>query len=393
MLDYKKLFTSSINKLIEEDNYREFVDISRISAEFPIAINNQNNKKITLWCSNDYLGLGQRQEAIKEAVETAQNFGICAGGTRNISGTNHHLVELEEELARLHNKESALVFTSGYMANSASIETLAKIIPDLVIFSDAKNHASIISGIRNSRLEKNIFKHNDISHLEELLQKYDINQPKIIIFESVYSMDGNFAKIAKILELAKKYYALTYIDEVHAVGLYGDNGAGLAREVGLDQKIDIIQGTLAKAYGSMGGYIAGSKEIIDAIRSYASGFIFTTAIPPMIASAARSNIKYLKENKDLQILHRQKVEKLKIALKRESIEILENDSHIILIIIGCPVKCKKISKILLEDYNIYITNINYPTVAKGEERLRITITPLHTDKMIENLVKSLKAIL
>ena len=268
MLDYKKLFTSSINKLIEEDNYREFVDISRISAEFPIAINNQNNKKITLWCSNDYLGLGQRQEAIKEAVETAQNFGIGAGGTRNISGTNHHLVELEEELARLHNKESALVFTSGYMANSASIETLAKIIPDLVIFSDAKNHASIISGIRNSRLEKNIFKHNDISHLEELLQKYDINQPKIIIFESVYSMDGNFAKIAKILELAKKYYALTYIDEVHAVGLYGDNGAGLAREVGLDQKIDIIQGTLAKAYGSMGGYIAGSKEIIDAIRSY-----------------------------------------------------------------------------------------------------------------------------
>ena len=393
MLDYKKLFTSSINKLIEEDNYREFVDISRISAEFPIAINNQNNKKITLWCSNDYLGLGQRQEAIKEAVETAQNFGIGAGGTRNISGTNHHLVELEEELARLHNKESALVFTSGYMANSASIETLAKIIPDLVIFSDAKNHASIISGIRNSRLEKNIFKHNDISHLEELLQKYDINQPKIIIFESVYSMDGNFAKIAKILELAKKYYALTYIDEVHAVGLYGDNGAGLAREVGLDQKIDIIQGTLAKAYGSMGGYIAGSKEIIDAIRSYASGFIFTTAIPPMIASAARYNIKYLKENKDLQILHRQKVEKLKIALKRESIEILENDSHIILIIIGCPVKCKKISKILLEDYNIYITNINYPTVAKGEERLRITITPLHTDKMIENLVKSLKAIL
>ena len=393
MLDYKKLFTSSINKLIEEDNYREFVDISRISAEFPIAINNQNNKKITLWCSNDYLGLGQRQEAIKEAVETAQNFGIGAGVTRNISGTNHHLVELEEELARLHNKESALVFTSGYMANSASIETLAKIIPDLVIFSDAKNHASIISGIRNSRLEKNIFKHNDISHLEELLQKYDINQPKIIIFESVYSMDGNFAKIAKILELAKKYYALTYIDEVHAVGLYGDNGAGLAREVGLDQKIDIIQGTLAKAYGSMGGYIAGSKEIIDAIRSYASGFIFTTAIPPMIASAARSNIKYLKENKDLQILHRQKVEKLKIALKRESIEILENDSHIILIIIGCPVKCKKISKILLEDYNIYITNINYPTVAKGEERLRITITPLHTDKMIENLVKSLKAIL
>ena len=393
MLDYKKLFTSSINKLIEEDNYREFVDISRISAEFPIAINNQNNKKITLWCSNDYLGLGQRQEAIEEAVETAQNFGIGAGGTRNISGTNHHLVELEEELARLHNKESALVFTSGYMANSASIETLAKIIPDLVIFSDAKNHASIISGIRNSRLEKNIFKHNDISHLEELLQKYDINQPKIIIFESVYSMDGNFAKIAKILELAKKYYALTYIDEVHAVGLYGDNGAGLAREVGLDQKIDIIQGTLAKAYGSMGGYIAGSKEIIDAIRSYASGFIFTTAIPPMIASAARSNIKYLKENKDLQILHRQKVEKLKIALKRESIEILENDSHIILIIIGCPVKCKKISKILLEDYNIYITNINYPTVAKGEERLRITITPLHTDKMIENLVKSLKAIL
>ena len=337
--------------------------------------------------------MGQRQEAIKEAVETAQNFGIGAGGTRNISGTNHHLVELEEELARLHNKESALVFTSGYMANSASIETLAKIIPDLVIFSDAKNHASIISGIRNSRLEKNIFKHNDISHLEELLQKYDINQPKIIIFESVYSMDGNFAKIAKILELAKKYYALTYIDEVHAVGLYGDNGAGLAREVGLDQKIDIIQGTLAKAYGSMGGYIAGSKEIIDAIRSYASGFIFTTAIPPMIASAARSNIKYLKENKDLQILHRQKVEKLKIALKRESIEILENDSHIILIIIGCPVKCKKISKILLEDYNIYITNINYPTVAKGEERLRITITPLHTDKMIENLVKSLKAIL
>ena len=316
-MNYESFFKQSIDKLIASSNYREFLDISRICGKFPLAKNHKNNKEIVVWCSNDYLGLGQSQRAIDEIIKTIKQTGIGAGGTRNLSGTNHPIIELENEIAQLHSKEAGLVFTSGYVANDATIVALAKIIPNLVIFSDEKNHASIINGIKNSRLEKQIFRHNDANHLEELLKKYELDHPKIIIFESVYSMYGDFSSMAEIIALAKKYNALTYIDEVHSVGIYGKDGAGLAQEFGLADQIDIIQGTFAKAFGGIGGYITSTKLIVDAVRSYAPGFIFTTAIPPMIAAGIVSNIRYLKtsdrENKE----HKEKVAKLKNALQKK----------------------------------------------------------------------------
>lgn len=379
--------------MIAQNRYREFLDISRICGQFPLAINNKNNQQIVVWCSNDYLGLGQNNNAINKAIEAVKCFGVGSGGTRNISGTHHYLVELETEIASLHNKDMALVFSSGYIANEGAITALAKIIPNLVVFSDAKNHASIINGIRNSRLEKNIFRHNDTEHLEELLRKYPSDRPKIIIFESVYSMDGDFAKIEGIINLAKKYGAITYIDEVHGVGLYGRSGGGLAEQLGFADKIDIIQGTFAKAFGGVGGYIAASRKIIDAIRLVCGSFIFTTSIPPVIACAVLENIRYLKNNNDLRAAHKKNVEKLKQKLAENNIKIVSNQSHIISINIGCALKVKQISNELLNNYNIYIQHINYPTVAKGDERLRIIITPLHSEKMIDDLVESLKIVL
>lgn len=390
---YLDFFKASTDQLKIENRYREFLDISRICGQFPYAINNQNGKKITVWCSNDYLGMGQGKAAIASAVQALQDFGVGSGGTRNISGNHSLTVELEKEVAKLHKKDAALVFVSGYLANDTTITTLAKIIPDLVIFSDKKNHASIISGIKNSRLEKQIFRHNDMEHLEELLQQYPIQTPKIIIFESVYSMDGDFGDVKGVTDLAQKYGALTYIDEVHGVGLYGDNGGGVCEKLGLSDKVDIIQGTFAKAYGCMGGYISASAHIIDAIRSSASGFIFTTSLSPVISAAILSNLNHLKNSSSERTLHQQQVKKLKAALKKAGIAIIENGSHIISVVIGDAKKSQAISRKLLREYDIYVQHINYPTVDKGDERLRITATPLHSDAMIETLVNALKEVL
>jgi 5-aminolevulinate synthase len=392
-MTYQNFFQNAINQLVEQNRYREFLDISRVCGQFPMAVNNKNNQQITVWCSNDYLGLGQNQSAIEAAIEAAQSFGVGSGGTRNISGTCKLLTELEREAADLHSKEAALVFTSGYVANDATISTLAKIIPNLVVFSDQKNHASIITGIRNSRLEKQIFLHNDMEDLERLLKLYPKDQPKIIIFEAVYSMDGHIGKAVEICDLAKKYNALTFIDEVHAVGIYGKNGGGISQALNVSDKIDIIQGTFGKAFGGIGGYIAASKTIIDTIRSYGSGFIFTTSMPPMVAAAITYNICYLKNSNTERKIHQEKVTKLKTKLAEQNIKIIDNNSHIISIIIGDAALSKKISQILLDEYKIYIQNINYPTVAKGEERLRIIITPLHTDQMIDDLVSALVKVL
>lgn len=387
MLSY---FKRAIEQLKSENRYREFLDISRICGEFPYAINNQNGQKIIVWCSNDYLGMGQNLETIDEAIKALKLYGVGSGGTRNISGTSHILVELENEVAKLHGKKSALSFVSGYVANDTTIQALAKIVPDLIIFSDEKNHASIISGIKNSRLEKNIFRHNDMDHLEELLKNYSFSQPKIIITESVFSMDGDFGKISDIVNLAKKYSALTFVDEVHGVGLYGKNGAGLCAELCLSNQIDIIQGTFAKSFGTIGGYIAADSEIIDAIRSVASGFIFTTALPPVIAAATLKNIRHLQKSDSERKKMQENVRLLKAQLSKANIEIVKNNSHIISVKIGDAKKAMEISKHLLDEFNIYVQHINFPTVQKGDERLRITATPLHDEKMIVDLVESLK---
>lgn len=390
MLEY---FKKTIEELKSQNRYREFFDISRICGSFPYAINNKNGKKIIIWCSNDYLAMGQNIYTINKTIESLKSYGIGSGGTRNISGNNGEVVKLEKKLAKLHNKESALSFTSGYVANDATIQSLAKIIPNLVIFSDEKNHASIISGIRNSGLKKHIFKHNDMADLENLLKNENPTLPKIIIFESVYSMDGDFGEIAKIVKLAKKYNCLTYIDEVHGVGLYGKNGAGKCEELGLENEIDIIQGTFGKAFGVFGGYISAKFEIIDAIRLTASGLIFTTSLPPIIATAVAENIDYNIQNPQLRQKMHDNIAKIKNGLNDNEIKIVNNDSHIISIRIGDAKKAQNISAKLLEEFNIYIQHINYPTVAKGDERLRITASPAHNDEMIADLIDALTEII
>ncbi len=383
-------FKQVIERLKAEDRYREFLDISRLRGEFPYAINNKSGKKIVVWCSNDYLGLGQNVAAIDEAKNALQLYGLGAGGTRNISGTSHVIIELEKEIASLHKKESAITFVSGYTANDATLQALAKIIPDLIIFSDEKNHASIISGIKNSGLTKHVFRHNDFNHLEELLKPYSTNQPKLIIFESVYSMDGDFGDIAAMIQLSEKYQAMTYVDEVHAVGLYGHSGGGLCEHLGMENQIDFIQGTFAKSFGVIGGYVAGKSDAIDAIRLIASGFIFTTALPPAIAAATTANIRHVKSCRRERDRMHANVWLLKEKLKEAGIKIVENESHIISIKVGSATKAKEISTKLLNDFNIYIQHINYPTVARGDERLRITTTPLHDLEMIDRLVLALK---
>ncbi len=390
MINYSNFFTNSIEKFKSENRYREFVNLSRICNEFPYAIDNETGKKISIWCSNDYLAMGQNQVAMAKAVEAIKKYGLGSGGTRNISGTNKEVVDLENEIANLYQRQKALSFVSGYVCNDSSIQALAKIIPNLIIFSDEKNHASIISGIRNSRLEKNIFRHNDINHLEELLKKYSFETPKLIIFESVYSMDGDFGKVEEIVNLAKKYNCLTYCDEVHGVGIYGEKGEGYCYEIGFGKEIDIIQGTFGKAFGVIGGFISGKEEIIDAIRLNSSGFIFSTALPPMIAACVRQNIINLRDNNELRIFYKNRIANLKKALKEAEIAVIENDSHIISIKIGDAKKAQEISKRLKNEFQIYVQHINYPTVARGDERLRITITPLHNDKMIAEFVEALK---
>jgi 5-aminolevulinate synthase len=392
-VNYQAIFQEKLQLLKQEERYRYFREISRKVGSFPWAYDEKTGNNIIIWCSNDYLAMGQHPELLAKMHNALDSLGAGAGGTRNISGTHNFTVELEKEVANLHNKEASLTFVSGYVANEASLSTLASILPDAVVFSDQNNHSSIISGIKNSRVEKHIFTHNNIEDLEKKLAGVDINRPKIIAFESVYSMDGDIGKIKEICQIAKKYHALTYLDEVHAVGLYGDLGGGIAQRENLSDEVDIIQGTFAKAYGVMGGYIAANKELVDVIRSYASGFIFTTALPPTLVAGALASIRILKSNNQIRIKHQQIVKSLKAKILAASLPVLENNSHIIPILIGDAQKCFKVSELLLNKYKIYVQPINYPTVAKGAERLRITPTPLHDETMQNNLVTALSKVI
>jgi len=391
-LDYTEKFKSSLNKLKIDGRYRFFNEIERKTGKHPLAFWNNNSSKseVIVWCSNDYLGMSQNQLVTNSMIKAVENMGTGSGGTRNISGNSSAIVNLEKELANLHSKEKGIVFSSGYVANEATISTLIEILTDIVVFSDEKNHASIISGIKKSKPKKEIFKHNDMNDLESLIKKYPHDRPKLIVFESIYSMDGDFGNIEGIIKIAKKYNAMTYIDEVHAVGMYGKTGAGLSEQLCLNGSIDIIQGTLGKAYGTMGGYITSSDLICDTIRSYASGFIFTTAMPPALATAANESIRYLKKSNRERLLQKKNVVLLKNYLLKENIPFLDNKSHIIPVMVNNPIKCKEISNILLNDFGHYIQPINYPTVPFGSERLRVTPGPLHNEEMISDLTSALK---
>lgn len=393
MTYYKKIFKESLEKLKKDGNYRIFADLEKIAGNFPQALNYKENSvsEVTVWCSNDYLGMSQKEVVIKNMIEAVKKVGAGSGGTRNISGTNHYHVLLERELCYLHQKESALLFNSGYLANQATLSTLGKKLPDCVFFSDEKNHASMIQGMKNSGAKKVIFEHNNLTDLEKKLQ-LNKSKSKVIVFESVYSMDGNFSHIKEICDLADKYNALTFLDEVHAVGIYGKRGAGVAEEKGVMDRIDIVQGTLAKAFGVIGGYITGNRDLIDFIRSFASGFIFTTSLPPCIAAGAYASIRHLKFSDEERKKMFYIVDKLKSSLRKNEIPFLDYGSHIVPVIIGDPKLCKKASNILLDDYKIYVQPINYPTVPRGTERLRITASPNHTEKMVKDLANALKNI-
>ncbi len=391
MIDYSSTFENYLDKIRQENRYREFIGIERQAGNFPHALYKYGNEttKVVMWCINDYLGMSQHEQVLEAAKLALKNCGVGSGGTRNIGGNNLSLLELEQELTSLHKKEATLIFTSGYVANDTTLTSLVKIMPDLIFFSDEANHASIIAGIRNSRAEKFIYRHIDPEHLEQLLAGVEISRPKIIVFESTYSMNGLISPVEKIIKLAKKYNALTFIDEVHSVGLYGNEGAGIAEQLGLASEIDIIQGTLAKAYGTIGGYITSSNQFIEAIRLSAPGFIFTTSLPPVIAKAATASIKYLRKSDKERIIHQQVVGKVKQALDDAQIQYFKNDSHIIPIIIGDPIKAKQASHLLLTKHKIYVQHINFPTVPKGTERLRIIPTPGHSDQMIQDLILAL----
>ena len=393
-MDYDKFFDNKLGALREAGDYRVFADIKRQAGEFPRAENHGElgPDDLTVWCSNDYLGMGQHPKVISAMEAALHECGAGAGGTRNISGTNHYHVLLERELAELHGKEAALLFTSGYVSNWASLTTLASKMPGCIVYSDSMNHASMIEGIRHSKAERHIFRHNDTAHLEELLAAAPADAPKIVAFESVYSMDGDIAPIEKICDVAKKYGALTYIDEVHAVGLYGPKGGGIAEARGLMDRIDVIEGTLAKAYGVMGGYITGSSALIDFVRSFASGFIFTTALPPSLAAGALASVRHLKESTAERTAHQEAVAKVRASLDAYGIPHLPNPSHIVPVMVKDPVKCKWISDWLMTNHGIYVQPINYPTVAKGAERLRITPSPVHTDMDISRLTRALSEI-
>ena len=391
MIDYLEIFQKSLDKLKYEGNYRVFADLEKLAGNFPQALNYKDNSvsEVTVWCSNDYLGMSQNQDVLESMTDALKKVGAGSGGTRNISGTNHYHVLLERELCYLHQKEAALLFNSGYLANQATLSTLGKKIPNCIFFSDEKNHASMIQGIKNSGAKKVIFKHNNLDDLEKNLIKFSKSQPKIIAFESVYSMDGDFAPIKSICNLAQKYNALTFLDEVHAVGIYGERGAGVSERDKVMDQVDIIQGTLAKAFGVIGGYITAKKETIDFVRSFSSGFIFTTSLPPCIAAGAYASIRHLKFSSSEREKLFKVVSDLKNALKKNNIPFIDNKSHIIPVIIGDPMLCKKASQMLLDDFQVYVQPINYPTVPKGEERLRITASPQHTSKMIKKLVTAL----
>jgi 5-aminolevulinate synthase len=392
-MDYKAAFQGAVERVRSEGRYRVFADLKRHRGQFPRATwtspETGAESEVVVWCSNDYLGQGQNPvvtEAMKAAIDA---HGSGSGGTRNISGTNHSHVQLEAELADLHGKEAALLFTSGYVSNEATLSTLYNILPGLIIFSDSENHASMIAGIRAGRGEKHVFRHNDLAHLEALLVAAPVDAPKLIAFESVYSMDGDIADIPAIVALAKRFGAMTYLDEVHAVGMYGQRGGGVAERDGVMDQIDICEGTLGKAFGVMGGYIAADTVIVDAIRSYAGGFIFTTSLPPALTAGAAASVRYLKAHNEVRIAHQERAATLKRMMVEASLPIMPSTSHIVPVLVGDPVHCKLVSDLLLSDYGVYVQPINYPTVARGTERLRFTPTPFHTDEMMRDLVNAL----
>jgi 5-aminolevulinate synthase len=390
-VNYREILKSKLNQLKSESRYRTFVELERQTGLHPHAVWNSPNgpKDVVIWCSNDYLGMGQNPDAVKALTNAIDTHGTGAGGTRNISGTSAAIVALEAELAELHGKERALVLTSGYVANEASISAIAGLFDDILILSDEMNHASIISGIRYARCDKVIFRHNDVAHLEELLAAQPLDRPKLIIFESVYSMDGDTSPIAEIVALAETYNALTYLDEVHAVGMYGDEGGGIAQMRGLQDRVDIIQGTLGKAYGVVGGYIAADDVICDAVRSFGSGFIFTTALPPALAHGALASVRHLRRSTNERQAQQRQATRLKTKLRNAGLPLLEGDTHIIPVMVRDAAKCSRICQILLQEFSIYVQPINYPTVPVGTERLRLTPGPLHSDAMIDDLVASL----
>lgn len=390
-MNYDAYFAGALARLRDERRYRVFADLERLAGRFPHAIwhSPQGPRDVIVWCSNDYLGMGQHPKVIGAMVETATRMGTGAGGTRNIAGTNHPLVDLERELADLHRKEAALVFTSGYVSNETGISTIAKLLPNCLILSDELNHNSMIEGVRQSKCDKQIFRHNDMAHLEDLLRAADPSRPKLVVFETLYSMDGDIAPTDRICDLAERYGAMTYADEVHAVGMYGPRGGGQAEQQGTMARIDVIEGTLAKAFGCLGGYITASSALCDAVRSYAPGFIFTTALPPPICAAATAAIRHLKASSFERERHQERAARVKAVLNAAGLPVMPNDTHIVPVFVGEPEKCKEATDLLLAEHGIYIQPINYPTVPKGSERLRITPTPYHADAVIDALAEAL----
>jgi 5-aminolevulinate synthase len=390
-MDYQGKFGQALEALTLEGRYRVFADILRNRGEFPQAVHHapKGKRPITVWCSNDYLGMGQHPAVLSAMHAAIDAAGAGSGGTRNISGTTHYHVELEAELADLHGKEAALLFTSCYVSNEATLSTLVKLLKGAVIFSDEKNHASMIEGVRQGGGPKRIWRHNDLEHLESLLQEYSLDTPKIIAFESVYSMDGDISPIGDICDLAKKYNALTYLDEVHAVGIYGPRGAGVAERDGAMHKVDIIEATLAKGFGLMGGYIASTAACIDAIRSYAPGFIFTTSLAPVIVAGALASVRHLKTSQEERLRHHARAAMLRERLAVENLPVMHTPSHIVPVLVGDPVQCKTLTDSLLNRFGIYVQPINYPTVPRGTERIRLTPGPVHTDEQMDDLVAAL----
>jgi 5-aminolevulinate synthase len=393
VINYERIFGDAVTSVKDEGRYRIFANLERLAGEYPFARNyGTGPERVVVWCSNDYLGQGQSQVVLDALVDAARRMGAGSGGTRNISGTHHLHLELEHELADLHGKEAALLFTSGYVANSATLSTIGRLLPGCIILSDQLNHASMIDGIRQSGCERHIFKHNDMIHLEELLQWTPPDQPKLIAFESIYSMDGDIAPLEQICDLAERYGAMTYVDEVHAVGLYGAQGGGICERDGQSHRLTVIEGTLAKAFGCMGGYIAGSGRLVDAVRCCAPGFIFTTSLPPAIVGAALASVRYVRHHAELRHQHQSRARQLRELLAAAGLPVVPSETHIVPVHIGCPVRAKQICDLLLAEHGIYVQPINYPTVPRGTERLRLTPSPAHGDVLMHRLVSALLSV-